>query len=124
MISFGGQTVGFVTVTDSGDPGYLGLKSKTRALVRVAGCHFRPVATAEVQAQTDVSTEVWKLTAPPAVAALAAEATGEIAYDGTDSPEIPVDPNALFRITGPIQPKSGPDGSVHHVTVMCRRQRG
>ena len=123
IASFGSQTVGFVTVTESGEPGYLGLKTKTKVVVKVSGCHFRPANATEVDGQTDVATEVWKLTAPPAAAVLAAKSTGEIVYDGTDNPQLPSDLNELFRIDGRIQPKFDLD-AVHHVTVMCKRQVG
>ena len=94
-----------------------------RTVVKVTGCRFRPAATAEVDGQTDVATEVWKLTAPPNAATIAALSTGEIVYDGTSSPSLPDDPNELFRIDGRVQPKYDND-AVHHVTVMCKRQVG
>lgn len=124
--SFGGQSLGFVTVVESGEPGYLGIEAQTRSLRVLSGCRFRPAAASEVDGQVDVSTEVWKVTAPPAAVALVAESTGEIVFDGTGSPRLPDDVNdrSVFRIDGPILPKYDEDGSVHHVTIMAKRQRG
>lgn len=126
-MSFGGQTVAFVAVTETGPIGWGGLKSKTRVATPLAGCHFRPASSTEIDAQTDVTTEVWKLTAPPAAAAMAVKANGELAYDGTDHPELlDLDSDAgkaaTFQIDGPIMPKYGLDNLVHHVTIMCKRQ--
>lgn len=124
-MSFGGQTVGIVTVTGTGSPGYLGLKTQTRSVTLVSGVHFRPFnATETPQTQTDVAVEVWKLTAPPDTAALAAKSTGEIVYDGTDNPTYnPADLSNVFQIDGSIMPKYD-DATVHHVTIMCKRQHG
>lgn len=121
-MSFGGQTVGIVTVTATGTSGYLGLKQKNRVVNLVAGVHFRPFITTETpDAETDVATEVWKLTAPVEAAVLAAKSTGELLYDGTTNP---ADVKAnRFQIQGPIQPKSDLS-QVHHVTIMCKRQVG
>jgi hypothetical protein len=111
-VSFGGQTVGFVTVTRSGSPGYLGVKPETRSTTTVSGCRFRPLTSTETpESETDVATGVWKCTAPPEAAALAAKSTGELEVDGV-----------TYRITGPVQPKYDMDGTVHHVTILCQRQ--
>lgn len=113
-MSFGGQSVTFVAVAESGDPGYLGLKTKTRTDTAVAGCRFRPATSAETpDGQTDVATGVWKCTAPPAAAVLAAKPGGEVKVGGV-----------TYQIDGPIMPKYAMDGTVHHVTVMCKRQVG
>lgn len=121
-MSFGGQTVALVVVASAGDPGYLGLKAKTRTKTLRSGVHFRPFRTMETpDAETDVATEVWKLTDAPDIVSLAAKSTGEILYDGTDDPD-DVEANR-FQITGPVQPKSDLS-RVHHVTIMCKRQVG
>lgn len=123
---FGGQSVGFVVVSKDGEPGYLGVISPTRALTVVSGCHFRPLsASEEPVGATDVATEVWKLTGPPSVLELATS-TGELIYDGTADPELPDDPNhpSVFGIVGPPSPKFDLDGSLHHVTVLAKRQAG
>lgn len=128
--TFGGQTVGFVTVTETGSPGWGGLKAKVRTTTRLSGCRFRSASSTETpDTQTDVTTEVWKLTAPPEAVALAAKANGQLVYDGTAHPEVlDLDSDAgkaaTFQIDGPVIPKYDMDGSVHHVTVMCKRQAG
>lgn len=127
--SFGGQVVAFVTVASTGAVGWGGLKEKTKGATAVSGCRFRPFTTMEADQQTDVATEVWKLTAPPEAGVLAAASTGEILYDGTGSPDdldldSPEAQAATWQIDGQVQPKYDLDGTVHHVTVMCKRQRG
>lgn len=124
-MSFGGQTIGLVTVTKTGGPGFMGVEGETRTLNLVSGVHFRPLNTIETPvAETNVATEIWKCTAPPETGALAAQSTGEIVYDGTTSPQYdPDDTSNVFQIEGPVMPKY--DGAnVHHVTIMCKRQHG
>lgn len=128
--SFGDQAVAFVAVSQSGSPGWGGLKQKTRTATRLAGCHFRPVSSDETPVtQTDVTTETWKLTAPPDAAALAAKGNGELVYDGSQHPEsldLEADSTRqyVFQIDGQRMPKYDLDGSVHHVTVYLKRQVG
>lgn len=128
-MSFGGQTVAFVAITAAGQPGWGGLRDKTKVATPLGGCHFRPASSTETpDSQTDVTTEVWKLTAPPAAAALAVKANGELVYDGSEHPEdIDLESDAgkaaTFQIDGPIMPKYD-GGQVHHVTIMCKRQAG
>lgn len=112
MTTFGGQAVEFVTVS-RGTAGYLGLGRESRNSDTVFGCHFRPVNSIETpEGATDVATEVWKCTAPPVAAPLAATAGDELKWDGN-----------TFQIVGPVQPKYNLDGTVHHVTIMAKRQR-
>lgn len=112
-MSFGDQAVKIVTVAETGSPGYLGVKSKSRTEIEVTDCHFRPVGVSETpDAETNVATEVWKLTAPPVAAVLAAKPNGELIYDGK-----------TFKIDGPVMPKYD-FGALHHVTVMCKRALG
>lgn len=129
-MTFGGQTVAFVAVTATGAPGWGGLREKLRTVTPLAGCRFRVLTSDETPVtQTDVTTEVWKLTCPPSAAALAVKANGELLYDGTDHPEL-LDPEseagrgALFQTDGQILPKYDMDGNVHHVTIFYKRQRG
>lgn len=112
-MSFGGQAVAFVTVS-RGEPGYLGLGGTSRADDTVFGCHFRPASSVETPAnsESDVATEIWKLTAPPTSTVLAAGPGDELSYDGN-----------TYQILGPIMPKYDDDGTVHHVTIMAKRQR-
>lgn len=109
---FGDQTLVFVTVSETGAPGWGGLKEKARTETPVPGCHGRPFSTAESDGQTDVATAVWKWTVPPVAAALAARPGDEVKVDGV-----------TWQIDGPVQPKRD-IGGVHHVTVMCKRQAG
>jgi hypothetical protein len=128
---FGRQTVGFVTVTDSGTPGYLGVVEQARAVTTMSGVRFRPLnteeaagLTSELKGLTTIADEVWKLTAPAAAASLAAQSTGEIVYDGTANPMWDDDDNSnVFQVEGFNQPKPGMYGGVHHVTILCSRQR-
>lgn len=124
-MTFGGQTVGFVTVTDTGDPGYLGVKQQNKTVETLSGCHFRPLSATETpEAETDVTTDMWKLTAPPESAALAAKSTGQLVFDGTTTPSLP-DPvdETLFQQDGKIMPKYD-GGRVHHVTILYKRSNG
>lgn len=127
---FGNQVVAFVAVTQSGEPGWGGLKQKTRTATRCPAVRFRPYSSTETPVtQTDATTEVWKLTAPPEAAALAVEGNGELVYDGSDHPEL-LDLEAdstrqfVFLIDGQRMPKYDMDGSVNHVTIFCKRQVG
>lgn len=113
MTVLGGQTVTLTTVTTSGDPGYLGIKSETRTSVTVAGCRGRVLSSEEMDTATDIATEVWKFTLPPVSAALAAQPTGELVYGGR-----------VFQIDGPPMPKFDLHGQIHHVTIMGKRQAG
>ncbi|TXH47831.1 MAG: hypothetical protein E6Q97_26325 [Desulfurellales bacterium] len=113
MASFGGQTVSFVSVSYTGERGYLGAKATTRSETVVAGCHFRPAATTEVDGQKNVATEIWKCTAPPVDAVLNAQPGDELSVGGV-----------TFHIDGTVQPKYDLAGAVSHVTIMCKRQRG
>ena len=112
-MTFGGVTVTFVTVSDTGAPGWGGLKAEARTEVTVAGCHVRPVSVSEVDGQTNVASERWKITAPPVAAALNASPTGEVRFGG-----------GTFLIDGPVQPKRDMAGELSHVTVLCKRQMG
>lgn len=128
-MSFGDQTVVIVTVSETGAPGYLGMKAKAYTKAKVQGCHFRPTSSTESpKAETNTTQIVWKLTAPPEVAALAAKSTGQLVYDGSDSPELldlesDAGKAATYQIDGPIMPKYD-FGELHHVTIMCKRQAG
>ncbi|QSM03943.1 head-to-tail stopper [Mycobacterium phage prophiGD91-2] len=129
-MSFGGQTVAFVMVNQTGQPGWGGLKATSRSMVPLSGCRFRLLSSTETpETQTDVTTEVWKLTAPPEVSALAVKANGQLVYDGTDHPELvdldsPTGRAATFQIDGPIAPKFDMGGPIEHVTIICKRQVG
>lgn len=127
---FGEQVVAFVAVSETGEPGWGGLKQKSYTVARCAQVRFRPYSSTETPVtQTDSTTEVWKLTAPPDAVALAAKGNGELIYDGTQNPES-LDPTAdatrqfVFQIDGQVQPRYDMDGTLHHVTVFAKRQAG
>lgn len=119
-MSFGNQTVGFVSFTP-GAADRLGIKAKTPTQVDVEGCHFRVANADEVVDLTDVATQVWKLTSPPDAAALGAQVDGVIVYDGTDTP-VQTEDSTYQIIAGP-RPKNDLTG-IHHVTVFCKKQTG
>lgn len=118
---FGRQTITFVTVTTSGQPGYLGLTPDSDSGVDVEGCRFRPVSAAEeqdsanssspIQSTAGVATGIWKATCPPVAAVLNAKPNGKLIVD-----------DATYSIEGPVMPRTDMLGVLHHVTVMCRRQ--
>jgi len=111
---FGSQTVTFVAVAQSGDPGYLGLKAKSRTETAVTGCLFEPVLSSETpDAQTNVATGIWLCTAPPVAASIAANSTGELKVGGV-----------TYQIDGPAMPKFDRAGAIHKVLILCKRQVG
>lgn len=109
-MTFGGQSVTVVTVTESGEPGFMGVRTKNRSGTVVSGCHFRPLSTSEVVGQTDVATQSWKLTAPPVDAVLGLKPGDALEHADTS-----------FQVDGVPLPKYDLAGNVHHVTVMCRK---
>lgn len=119
----GSQTVKLSVIAQSGAPGYLGMKSETRTDVTVTGCRGRVLSAQETaELQTDVASEIWKWTLPPEAAAATARSTGELVYDGTANPVRTA--TSVFQIDGPIRPKYDMDGTLHHVTLMAKRQAG
>lgn len=113
MESFGGQSVELVTVSTSGQPGFLGVAEEVRTSVVVSGCRGRQLSADEVVGQTDTATEVWKWTMPPTADVLAVKPPGELLYEGR-----------TFQIDGPIAPKRDMEGRVHHVTILAKIQAG
>jgi len=124
MTYLGRQTVKIGTVTQGGTPGFLGMTTETRVDVVVTGCRGRVLSASETaELQTgDIATEIWKWTLPPVAAASGAVSTGELVYDGTASPARTS--TSVYQIDGPIQPKYNLDGTLHHVTLMVRKQAG
>lgn len=109
-MSFGGQTVTFVTIT-RGTAGRFE-RAPVRTPVDVPGCRFRPLGTSERVAETDLATEVWKCTAPPVAAVLAATATSELEYNGK-----------TYHVTG-VEPFTDLAGQPFKVTVIAERYIG
>lgn len=109
-MSFGGQTVTFVTMT-------LGTEGRFErvpvpARVDVPGCRFRPLGTSEMVAETDLATEVWKCTAPAVDAALSATATSQLEHNGK-----------TYHVTG-VEPFTDLSGRPFKVTVIAERYIG
>lgn len=109
-MTLGDQTVTFVAITE-GTADRLGVKAPVRTPVAVPGCLFRALSTEETLNLTDVAGEVWKCTAPPVAAVLAAKATGEVKHA-----------DVTYQIVGGVQPQYDLAGDVDHVVVMCKKQ--
>lgn len=113
-MKMGGQTVTVVTFTLGGTADNLGIKAEQFTETDVPDCHFRPLSAAETaQTEFDVATEVWKLTAEPVPAVLAADATGYLKYEGQ-----------TFSITGGVQPFTDENGQLFKVTILAQKQTG
>jgi hypothetical protein len=109
-VNLGGHTVTFVAITE-GSPGRVG-PTPARAETDVTGCFMQPLGTSEVITDTDVATQSWRCIAPPVAAALSANSSGELIFNGD-----------TYEIIG-ARPYSDFSGVVDHVTVDCRIQRG
>lgn len=113
-MTFGGQAVTFVTVIRSGEPDSLGMIPEVRTEVVVTGCRHRPLDAKETpEYMTNVATEVWKTTAPPEAAALAADSTGELKVDGE-----------TYQISGGAKPFTDMNGQLFKVTILSQKQAG
>jgi hypothetical protein len=108
---FGGDTVTFVTITD-GVKDRLGIPAKVRTEVAVTGCRFRSWFFEEKVTLTDIATQMWKCTAPPDPAVLAAEAIDEVKHAGI-----------TYDIVGGVKlfPYAESD-QIYKVTVLCKKQ--
>ena len=82
-MSFGSQAVAFVTLTGTGEYDEFGVESTEPSEVLVTGCRHRPLSAKEAsEIFGRVATQVWKTTATPEAAAIAAKSTGTIKVDG------------------------------------------
>ncbi|MEE3066572.1 MAG: hypothetical protein VYA67_21965 [Actinomycetota bacterium] len=83
-MTFGSQTVTFLPPNYTGTRNSLGIKTQgVPNGVPVEGCRHRPLTAAECDDDlTEVSEQVWKTTAPPHAAAIAAKNTGLLECDG------------------------------------------
>jgi hypothetical protein len=116
---FGNQTVIFVAAavsTPGGAVGSLGEQVsgpagslQTSIKTPVKNCRHRPLRDSETpQYLTDVATQVWKTTAPPDPAALAANPTGHLIVDGV-----------TYKIVAGAQPFPDPQGGgIFKVTIL------
>jgi hypothetical protein len=111
-MTLGGQTVTFISVTGSGTYDSLGVEATTRTEVDVMGCHHRPLRAEETpEWLTNIATQIWKTTAPPEAAALAADANGELEVDGI-----------AYHVIAGAQPFTDLSGRVRKVTILSRKQ--
>ena len=79
----------------------------------VPGCRFRPMDYQELIDLGDVTTQKWRLTAPPVAAILDASAIDEIKVDGVS-----------YQVVGGIKPFPDMNGSLYKVTIICERRDG
>lgn len=113
-MSFGGQTVTFVTVTSTGTPDALGQKTEVHTSVPVTGCRHRPLSATETpEYLTDIGTQVWKTTAPPVPVAVAAKTTGLLIEGGV-----------TYEIVGGAKPFTDANGQPYKVTILSIIQVG
>lgn len=111
-MTFGSQTISFITLVGSGTYDELGGETTTTTTVSVAGCHHRPLRADEMPDWlTNIATQVWKTTAPPVAAALAAESTGLLTVDGQ-----------TFQILAGAQPFPDFAGNPFKVTILSQIQ--
>jgi hypothetical protein len=109
---FGRDTVRFVTLAETGTANSLGVKPKLPTNVDVEGCRHRPLKASETPENLglDTGTQVWKTTAPPAAAAIAARSTGRMIVDGV-----------TYNIIGGAMPFKDHTGRVFKVTILSTR---
>jgi hypothetical protein len=109
-VSFGNDTVYFVTVTeDTNNRDRYGKPEKIRTETAVTGCHFRPLTAKEKIELGDIVTDPYKCTAPPVSTAMNANAKDELKFDGV-----------TYQVVGgarPFRDLSGP----FKVTLICER---
>jgi len=120
-MSFGLDTVTFVSFVESGTPGALGTYAVTEQTVDAPGCHHRPLTFKETaELDTDVATELWKTTIPIGeydatlrAAVTAATNTGVIRVGGVD-----------YQIIGGVRPHDDLDIGPFKMTILSQRQVG
>jgi hypothetical protein len=120
-MSFGGQTITFVSFTDSGTPGALGTYTQVETTTSVTGCRHRPLAFEETaEYDVDIATELWRTTIPvgeysPELRAvvLAVKANDEIRVDGVS-----------YKIIGGIRHHVDMAGNPFKATIISQRQTG
>lgn len=109
-MAFGGQTVTFVTVTETGTVDGLGSPVLVRTNIDVPGCRHRPLSAAETpEWLTDIGTQIWNTTAPPEAAAIAAKSTGELIENGV-----------TYRIIGGARPFTDMAGIPFKVSILSQ----
>lgn len=120
-MSFGGQTVTFVSFADSGSPGSLGTYTQVETTTSVTGCRHRPLTFEETaEFDVDIATELWRTTIPvgeysPTLRAtvLAAKANDDIRVDGVS-----------YKIIGGVRHHVDMDGNPFKATIISKKQSG
>lgn len=120
-MSFGEQTITFVSYADSGVPGALGTFSQAETTTSVPNCRHRPLTFAETaEFDIDVATELWRSTIPvgeytPALraAVLTAKANDEIRVAGVG-----------YKIIGGVRHHVDMGGNPFKVTVISKKHIG
>ncbi|UXA19548.1 hypothetical protein [Mycobacterium sp. SMC-4] len=107
-----------------GQPDANGVRPPTTVQVNVHGCRFRPLRVEETAGAVEIATEVWKCTAPPAPAVLAATSIDELVYDGTKNPQRGADDVNVYRIDGGVKPFNDESEDVYKVTVVAHKHKG
>ena len=107
-MSFGDQSVTFVTVTGTGVFNDYGEEVVTTTETVVAGCRHRPLSAAEAtEAFGNVATQIWKSSCPPVAAAIAAKASGTLKEGGR-----------TFHVLAGAQPFTDMAGDPFKVTIL------
>ncbi|MFN6550662.1 hypothetical protein ACP6C7_18835 [Mycolicibacterium septicum] len=114
-MTFGGQTITFVSVTeDLGTRDRYGNPALIRAEVPVPGCRFRPLTAKEkIEGGFNTVQDPWKATCPPAPAVVGAASNGEVKVDG-----------ATYQIVGGVRVFDDLGGDPYKVTVIAERWVG
>src|SRR5690348_3402481 len=106
-MTFGGQTVTLLTVTE--DPSQrdrYNKPAKVRTEHQVKGCRFRPLEFSEQIEFGDLSLQKYRLTAPPVAAILAGDTVDEVKVDGIS-----------YQIIGGVRVFPDMNGTLFKVTV-------
>jgi hypothetical protein len=113
-MTFGAKTVIFVSRTGTGVFDEAGQEVMTTTEVPVTGCRHRPLnATETPEWLSDIATIIWKTTAPPQAAAIAATSTGQLKVDGV-----------TYQIVGGAQPFDDFTASTFKVTILSKIEAG
>ncbi len=114
-MTFGGQTVTFVTVTEDPDNrDRYGNPALVRTEVPVPGCRFRPLTAKEkIEGGFNTVQDPWKATCPPVAAVVEAASTDELKVDGV-----------IYQIVGGVRVFADLGGERYKVTVIAELQAG
>lgn len=120
-MSFGGQSVTFVSYSDTGSPGALGTYTQAETTTTAPGCRHRPLTFNETaEYDIDIATELWRTTIPVGEystslrdAVLSAKANDSIRVDGVE-----------YKIIGGVRHHVDLNGAPFKVTVISKKQSG